>query len=85
MLQRNLELGEVQIASRAIDEGLFCHIFRDDDQLVGCKDGYLFTLTADQAILFPLAQNTADRIEGGACHLGQVLSSEGDINQDSMV
>ena len=42
------------------------------------------TLAADldQAGHLPAAEDAADRVEGGACHLGQVLTGKREVDQN---
>ena len=59
---------------------LFTHFFSNHHQSMGGENGYLFPLAVDEAILFPLAQDSADGVKRGTSHLRQILPGEGEID-----
>lgn len=58
-------------------------IFGDGYQAMWTADEDPSSSALDQAFVFPAAENSTDGVQGGAGHLGQVLTGEREINQHS--
>src|SRR5512146_382636 len=64
--------------------GTLGQVFRNRDELVRNANQHAFPPEIDDALLFPTAQRSADRVERRAGHFGNVLARKWQVDQHTL-